>query len=181
MSELFFVSDTHFNHANMLTFTNTDGSKVRDFASVDEMNETMIERWNAKVGKRDTVWHLGDVFFGPEAAALALLRRLNGNVNLILGNHDHVTPDFIAFFGEIHTWRKWKKHNLFLSHFPLHPTTLNELYTDSKVVNVHGHIHGSQAPTPLMGVPGGPKKWVNISIEHTNYAPLSFDELKARF
>lgn len=179
MSNLFFVSDTHFNHANILTFTNFDGSKVRPFTSLVEMNETLVSNWNKKVGKNDTVWHLGDVFFGKESEGLAFVRRLNGRINLILGNHDHVTPAFLAAFNEIHSWQKWKKHSMFLSHFPLHGQTMDEMFTDGHVVNVHGHIHGAKSPLAKMGMKKN-HSWINISVENTNYEPLSFEELNEK-
>ena len=31
MKDIFFISDTHFGHANMLNFTNYDGTKMRPF------------------------------------------------------------------------------------------------------------------------------------------------------
>ena len=36
----------------------------RGFASVEEMNETMIEKWNARVRKKDEVVIIGDLSFG---------------------------------------------------------------------------------------------------------------------
>ena len=54
----FLISDTHFGHANICVFTKSDGTKVRPFNSADEMDEVMIERWNAMVGKDDKVYHL---------------------------------------------------------------------------------------------------------------------------
>jgi len=175
MSELFFTADLHFNHANILTFKNADGSKVRPFTSLEEMNETLVDNHNREVGSRDTVWNHGDVFLGKESEGLAYVRRLNGKKNLILGNHDHVTPAMIEAFDEIHIWKKWKKHNMFLSHFPLHPSTMAEMRGEGRIVNVHGHIHGNRSPNPAFGM-----SWINISVENTNYKPISFEELQEK-
>ena len=49
MRKVFFTSDTHFGHENVIRF---DG---RPFASVEEMDAELIRRWNAKVGKGDLV------------------------------------------------------------------------------------------------------------------------------
>lgn len=76
-----FISDTHFNHENIIKLAN------RPFSSAEEMDEVMIRNWNARVQPEDTVIHLGD--FGlPLDYAKEVLDRLNGRKILILGNHD---------------------------------------------------------------------------------------------
>ena len=58
MSEVFFIADTHFNHKRIVEIREKEpGGK---FASIDEHDEELVRRWNATVGKKDTVWHLGD-------------------------------------------------------------------------------------------------------------------------
>jgi calcineurin-like phosphoesterase family protein len=47
----FVTADSHFGHAKSLSFIQPDGSPLRPFDSVEEMDETMVERWNATVGK----------------------------------------------------------------------------------------------------------------------------------
>jgi hypothetical protein len=54
MKNIYFTADTHFNHANIISFCQ------RPFASVAEMNEALIAKWNARVGEGDLVYHLGD-------------------------------------------------------------------------------------------------------------------------
>ena len=54
MSQIFFTSDHHFGHANIIQFSN------RPFENVEAMNRAMIERWNEKVSPEDEVYHLGD-------------------------------------------------------------------------------------------------------------------------
>lgn len=44
---LFFTSDTHFNHTNILRYCN------RPFKTVGQMNETIITNWNNVVGPDD--------------------------------------------------------------------------------------------------------------------------------
>ncbi len=79
---VWFTSDTHFGHANIIKFCG------RPWDSVEEMNEGIIERWNSVVDKDDTVFHLGDVALGPIHDSLALIKRLNGYKYLVPGNHD---------------------------------------------------------------------------------------------
>jgi len=59
MSDVFFSADTHFNHAKCCELF-----RAGRFSSLDEMNETMIERWNGRVKRGDRVYHLGDVALG---------------------------------------------------------------------------------------------------------------------
>ena len=52
------------------------------------MNEALITNWNNVVKPNDTVFHLGDFAFGGSYIWNNVLSRLNGNIHLILGNHD---------------------------------------------------------------------------------------------
>ena len=81
MANVFFTADTHFGHTNVIKFC------ARPFASDEEMDEALIENWNAKVKGCDTVFVLGDMFYRCENVA-EILRRLKGKKHLILGNHD---------------------------------------------------------------------------------------------
>ncbi len=54
---IFFTADTHWGHANIIKFCD------RPFVSIEEMNEVLISKWNAKVTGNDTVYILGDMFF----------------------------------------------------------------------------------------------------------------------
>lgn len=76
-----FTSDVHFGHNNIIKFCN------RPFSSVEEMNEQLIERWNNVVKPNDTVWSLGDFAFLPYEQTKQIIKRLNGNLHMVLGNH----------------------------------------------------------------------------------------------
>lgn len=75
-----FTSDSHFGHQLMLKF--------RPFSTVEEMDEHLIEMWNAVVRPDDIVWHLGDFSCHDEARTKQIFNRLPGRKRLILGNHD---------------------------------------------------------------------------------------------
>ena len=60
----------------------------RGFAGAEEMNEAMIEKWNARVRKKDEVVIIGDLSFGSAQETNELVRRLKGKLYLIKGNHD---------------------------------------------------------------------------------------------
>lgn len=90
MSNIWIISDTHFNHKNILGFTDSEGKKFRGdlFKDVSDMNEQMIYNWNSVIKPEDKVYHLGDVYFGSQPEADAILSRLMGKKRLIVGNHD---------------------------------------------------------------------------------------------
>lgn len=78
----FFYSDPHFGHANVVEYC------ARPFSSVEEMNETLIARYNNVVQHNDTVLWLGDCFFCRTEQAIEIMSRLNGRKLLVRGNHD---------------------------------------------------------------------------------------------
>lgn len=82
---IFFTSDHHFCHANIIKYCK------RPFESVDQMNEEMVRRWNEVVGDEDTVYYLGDFSLAKQAVEL-FARRLNGEKHFIMGNHDACHP-----------------------------------------------------------------------------------------
>lgn len=93
MQETWFTSDTHFGHANVIQHSK------RPFVSTEEMDEALIALWNQYVDKRDNVYHLGDFAWKNVEQ---YRRRLNGNVHLILGNHDRLKAHQHVLF----TWVK---------------------------------------------------------------------------
>ena len=86
--KLFFISDTHFFHKNIIEYSN------RPFVSITEMNQEMIEMWNAVVGHDDIVIHGGDLAFGGYDGFSKALDALNGTIILLRGNHE---PERISF------------------------------------------------------------------------------------
>lgn len=81
MSKVYFTSDQHFGHKNVISYC------ARPFSSVEEMNETLIHRHNQVVKPEDTVYHLGD-FSLSEKWVDEVSPRLNGKKFLCPGNHD---------------------------------------------------------------------------------------------
>lgn len=166
MSRLWFISDTHFNHANILNFTNHEGVLFRGslFKNFEDMNSAMIERWNSVVGSNDKVYHLGDVFMGKDYASwIQIFKQLNGTKVLIAGNHDDI-PKLCSMniFKSIYAYRRLDAHKIILSHIPLSIDSIPTGY-----INVHGHTHSMPYSYP----------YVNICVEHINYTPITVDRI----
>lgn len=77
---IFIVSDLHLGHDKSFIYG------ARGFESIEEMNETIIRKWNEVVSEEDDVYVLGDSVMGPEVN-LQMLRRLNGWLHIVRGNH----------------------------------------------------------------------------------------------
>src|SRR5574343_635969 len=87
MSKTFLIGDTHFGHANILTFKRDNGNLLREFPNIYCHDEYLIDRWNSVVGPNDRVYHLGDVGFKNFTQVHEIFKRLNGVKVLIKGNH----------------------------------------------------------------------------------------------
>lgn len=167
-SDIWVISDTHFGHKNILNFTNEDGSPLRDFSSVEEMDEYMIDKWNSVVKPQDKVYHLGDVFFGSFSHYETNIHpRLNGKKRLVVGNHDNIKR-LAPLFQKVVMWRVMGLDGLLLSHTPQHPQALTA--NRKGLYNVHGHIHSRPAPE-------GDYKCV--CVEQVDYTPVNLDELRS--
>jgi len=177
MINIWFISDTHFNHNNILSFKNNEDKPLRPFSSVEEMNETMIENWNKLVKPQDKIYHLGDVILGKAAEFDPILSRLNGKKRLLLGNHDiEKTQHLAKYFDLKHIFgAKHLNVNGFkcvLSHIPLHTESIKPLGN----INIHGHIHCNTVRLPNTEEPD--PRYVNICVEKTDYKPINLEEIK---
>ena len=148
---VFFASDTHFLHCLV--------AGHRGFASPEEHDEAVVERWNAVVRPGDLVWHLGDVGLGNEARVLALAARLNGVKHLVAGNHDPCWPGhrdarkhqrrWLEVFGSVQAFAKVRVEGrpVLLSHFPYDGDhTAEDRHVQFRLRDggewlVHGHTH----------------------------------------
>ena len=165
-NDTWFVSDTHFGHKNIIKYCRPE------FTDVDQMNEHMIEQWNSVVKPDDRVIHCGDIMFGnKDYFAYNIFPRLNGTIELIIGNHDNV--NFLVgrnIVRRVHVWMPIPSIEVVVSHIPLHESQLARGSKDRKsgAVNICGHIHEKDPPE-------GP--YINICPEKAGYTPLHIDEI----
>ena len=182
MPAVFLVSDTHFGHAGVCRFTESDGvTKIRPWTDPDEMDEEMIRRWNDTVRPNDKVYHLGDVVINRKA--LKTLARLNGDKVLIRGNHDIFRDDeYREYFRELRAYHVM--NGMILSHIPVHPESLGRFGT-----NIHGHLHTNRVKKIIgVNVKTGEFKYSTendvryhcVCVEQTDFTPILFEDVIKR-
>lgn len=161
---IYFTSDTHFAHINMLKYDN------RPFHDIGEHDQELIRRWNLLVDPRDTVYHLGDVTWSPRNIEY-LLERLNGKKHLIWGNHDSNRVRRAKGWAHSSSYEEISVNGqkLCLFHYPM--SVWNCSHHGSW--HLHGHCHGRLAPDPT-------KKRLDMGTMCWAYSPVSFDEIYTR-
>lgn len=170
MANIFFCSDHHFYHQNILTFKRDDGTPLREFQDVNHMNEIIVQRHNERVRPNDKVYFLGDVTMSRNASGLEILGRMNGEKVLIKGNHDLCKPQqYLQYFKDIRGSHQFD--GMILTHIPIHPDSLARWG-----LNVHGHLHYQVVRLPLSQIPD--RRYYNVSMERINYTPVSLEEVK---
>ena len=177
INKIWLSSDHHFHHSNIIKYCN------RPFETVEEMNQALIDNWNSVVGKDDDVYHLGDLCFGNIEKWNSVLEPgvLNGNIHLILGNHDvpRVFKEGVykERFCEI-TYQKMLLADgwtVFLNHFPFMDFSNN---IDHKVAQAFGHIHSGPFS---VGTTTEEKmkmlKWnqYDVGVDNNDYTPISLE------
>ena len=175
MSNVFLIADTHFGHQGVCEFLQADGvTKIRPWTNAEEMDEELVKRWNDKVSKNDKIYVLGDVVIARRH--LKTVGRLNGDKVLIKGNHDiFKLKDYTEYFREIRAYHVM--NGMILSHIPVHPDSIARFGT-----NIHGHTHSNRVMIDVDNGLGTYKeidsRYFCVSVEHTNFAPMSLDEVE---
>lgn len=183
MAKVFFTADLHFGHENVIKL---DG---RPFASVEEMDEELIRRWNAKVGKGDLVYVLGDMIWQcHNDGAVELIKKLNGQIILIKGNHDRflknaASKNALAAVKDYDDIRvslaDGTKRRCILSHYYI------PMYNGhfSNAIHLHGHSHFTDEAdvevdmTEKLNEMGFPGEVYNVGCMYWNYEPVTLDEI----
>lgn len=180
MPQSFFAADLHIGHRGVCNFLAPDGmNKLRPWDNPDEMDEALIEKWNAKVKPDDKVYVAGDVVINRKA--LHKVGRLNGKKHLVKGNHDIFrVREYLEYFYEVSACRVF--NDFILTHIPLHPSCLGRFGT-----NVHGHLHAHKVTVPGHLTPGDEwipehpdPRYICVSLEQINFEPIHIDELRLK-
>lgn len=176
MSERFTIADLHLGHeATCTRFKLADGvTPLRPFANSDEMDEEIVKRWNETVRDYDKIYVLGDVVINQKN--LHTLGRLRGKKRLIPGNHDiFKMEEYLKYFDDVHGYKVWVD-DFIMSHIPLHPDSISKRFK----ANVHGHYHAHRVMTKTRAGERIDPRYLCVSVEQTNFTPISFDEVRAR-
>ena len=192
----YYIADNHFFHAGM----NTRMDK-RGFLSVEEMNEYMINQWNNRVRRNDEVVIFGDLSIGKAEETNEILKRLNGRLFMIRGNHDKWIDQSDANLKRFQWIKDYAELNdngrkIICSHYPImcyNGQFRRDLYGNPKTYMLYGHVHKTQ---DLVGIEKykefvrnfprvsrgsdiltpAPINMINCFCMYSDYVPLTLDE-----
>lgn len=178
-SDVFFTSDLHFRHGNIIKYCK------RPFETVQEQTEKLIENWNKVVPDTATVFILGDFAFATKNQWRGFLNRMTGKKYLILGNHDRYEDIPTEMFEDIvdlakvsikikdHEWKTF-----ILSHRPI---LCWEGSNDGSIM-LYGHVHTCTNPEVDETIDSEliklmPKNSWDVGVDNNNYTPVSVHEV----
>ena len=165
---IFFTSDTHINHKNIIQYCN------RPFTTVEEMTLIITKNWNACVKPTDTIYHLGDVGFFKGDDAIDFINELNGMKYILPGSHDHWIEGlrrrslrdagyyiFKSGYQEINI----QGQHIVLCHYAMRswPKSFHGSW------HLFGHSHGRLEPYG---------KSFDVGMDCHNFFPIEFDTIK---
>ena len=161
----YLISDLHLDHDNIIDYCD------RPFSSVEEMNDVLVEHWNAVVDPDDEVLYGGDLTIRTSAAALLdWLNELNGEIVFLLGNHDGTVLEELDRVQFVEEFRfEHRGVPFYAIHDPADgPSNWNGWL-------LHGHHHNNW-PNQFPFVEHDSRR-VNFSVELLDYRPLAIDRL----
>ena len=160
---VYFTADNHFGHSG------ARGLYRRPFASVAEMDQAMIDRWNSVVQPEDEIWHLGDFAVRQSSERVDhLLGTLHGSKHLVAGNNDD------AAVTGCNGWQSLQQYaelviddiRLVLCHYPFR--TWRDM--GKGAINLHGHSHGRLKPQP---------RQYDVGVDVWDFRPVRLEEVLA--
>ena len=166
----YFYGDPHFGHFNCIDFDN------RPFNTVEEMDLTLIEKYNAKVTNKDDVYIMGDFYLGKTYPPEWYLGQLNGKKHLIIGNHDFKmlkNSKAMSYFDSAEgiLCLNYKSRFVVLCHYPI--IDWNRMYRGSYHIYSHVHTIVNEDTLHMMKK----ERALNAGCMINNYEPVTFEEL----
>lgn len=169
MSVVYFISDLHLGHKNILQFS----GGLRDGNTVEEHDHIILERIKLTVNKRDVLYICGDIILThdkeQEKKYLREIADIPGAKYLIRGNHDNLNIiDYSSVFQDIYGIHKYKKY--WLTHAPIHPSELRGKG------NIHGHCHLERIKNQYNEID---PRYINVCVEMNRGWPISYSDILA--
>jgi calcineurin-like phosphoesterase family protein len=200
MSNIYFTSDTHYSHKNIVKGTSSweEKDKCRDFNTIEEHNDVLVNNINQLVKENDILYHLGDWSFGGKDKISEFRNKLNcKNIHIILRNHDHwIEQDFEIqkLFSSVQHYKevafrinsiksgKFGKTKMVLSHYAM------RVWNNSHhgAIMLYGHSHGTlDELTPNVVNPTwiGDQYFIknyrtmDVGVDTNNLFPYHLDEI----
>lgn len=181
-----FTADCHFYHANIIIYCNRPWMKPEDlddrgkwksdeikWKRTKEMNDAMIERWNAVVAPKDNVYIAGDFLYSNDQQKVdKIVGSLHGNKFLVTGDHDSNETKKCRRFKwvkELVASIKIEGQPIILSHWSFNVWGKSHYGS----YNLYGHSHGRLAEDLN-------KLSFDIGVDSWDYMPVSFDQVKEK-
>jgi calcineurin-like phosphoesterase family protein len=170
---IYFTSDWHFCHKNIITYCN------RPFESVDQMNDTIINNINSVVSEQDIIYHLGDVGFADIKKLYALRQRIKcKRIYNIWGNHDgklrrDISKGYADFFVKCSDYFELQEYGIqfVLCHYPM----LSWNRQNHGSIMLHGHTHQSNRVTEVYDI--AIPNLINVGVDAWDYYPVSVNRI----
>ena len=181
--KVFFTSDTHFYHKNILKGMTSWGT--RPFSTSEEHNDYLIEQWNNTVPEDGVVFHLGDFCFAGIQQWENIRKRLNGKIHLVLGNHDlhniSINSEQAQSLFEDITFQKIINIDgqlIYLNHLPF--LCMPGVYSHTPTWQLFGHVHSgpeSKSIDVARLIHLFPTQY-DVGVDNNQYTPVSFNKVK---
>lgn len=173
----FYISDTHFGHANIIRLCN------RPFQDVDRMDNTLINNWNNTVSNKDTIYILGDFAFKSKSP-IEYLKKLNGKKILILGNHDSDIrkhpENYSKYLDGIHNYLEIsdtigkETYRVVLFHYPI--AEWNGFFRNN--IHLYGHVHNNKKNDSYF-IMKNIKNAYNVGADILDFTPRTLKDIMA--
>ena len=167
----YFTADTHLGHGNIIHHCQ------RPFASLEQMDETLIGNINEMVGPDDTLWILGDFAWKEPKKYLTYI--YCKHIHILQGNHDHPNQLSKAVFGLMGKGvdiilepsivdMKIDLQRITLCHYPM----LSWRASHYGTWHLFGHVHGNlKHPSPHA---------IDVGVDVNEFTPVSWDTVQEK-
>lgn len=168
----YYISDLHFGDERV--FKKAQRNQI--FINTEEVNKTIIERWNSVVTDDDEVYLIGDISEDLYEEGIDLLQKMKGTKYLIVGNHDYKLLDAYISSGIF----KDVKENMLINdngrkvhlcHYPL----MDWMEFNRGGYLIYGHIHNKNLPQIKEYYRD--KLAFNVGCDVLDYTPKTLDQL----